>query len=299
MKSVFQNWSDVRVFLAVVREGSTLAASRVLGIAQPTAARRIEALEHTIGLSLFERDTQGFRPTPAAQALVKSAEALETAASDFADVANRLSASESGVIRITAAIAAFTPGLSALLEDFVKIHDGVRFEFLPSDDHVDLSAGAADIALRITNNIVDQSLICRKITDVGGSLFASSRYATETSLPTSEDDLNGHKYVVFEGENVPHPINDWLLARIDAGQIAMACPDLRSMATAIEMGVGIGLLPTRYKHSTDSVVRCFELPKETASIAWLLVNPTAYRRPEVKAFTAFFAPRYSALFRDK
>ena len=56
MKSEFRDWSDVRVFLAVVRAGSTLAASNSLGMAQPTVARRIEALEHALGLVLFERD---------------------------------------------------------------------------------------------------------------------------------------------------------------------------------------------------------------------------------------------------
>ena len=56
MKSDFRDWSDVRVFLAVVRAGSTLAASKSLGMAQPTVARRIEALEHALGLVLFERD---------------------------------------------------------------------------------------------------------------------------------------------------------------------------------------------------------------------------------------------------
>ena len=39
------------------------------------------------------------------------------------------------------------------------------------------------------------------------------------------------------------------------------------------------------------------MPPETSTSVWLLVNPAAYRRPEVKAFTTFFVPRYQALFR--
>jgi DNA-binding transcriptional LysR family regulator len=39
MKSAFQNWADVRVFLAVMRTGSTLAAAKVLDMSQPTVAR--------------------------------------------------------------------------------------------------------------------------------------------------------------------------------------------------------------------------------------------------------------------
>jgi DNA-binding transcriptional LysR family regulator len=298
MKSVFQNWSDVRVFLAVLRAGSTLAASRTLGISQPTVARRIEALEHAIGLILFERNTRGFQPTPAAQALNDTAKALEAAAGDFSDEAGRLNANQSHVIRITAVEAAFNIRFSTILEDFIKSYGDVRFDFMPSDDQIDLSAGEADVAIRIANKIDDQSLICRRITDIRTSLFASISYAAKTTLPTAEDELCGHKFVVFKGKSVPHLVNNWLLTRIEASQIAMTCPDMKSMSAAVQMGAGIGMLPTRFKANTDGVVACFELPIETAITAWLLVNPTAYRRPVVKAFTAFFAPRYSALFRE-
>jgi len=223
---------------------------------------------------------------------------VEAAANAISDVVNGFNASTSRVIRITVVEAAFDNRLSAILEDFISTHGDVQFEFIPSDGYVDLSAGEADIAIRMTNTIDDQSLICRKITKIRTSLFGSQSYAAKFPLPTMEQDLSVHGFVVYKGENVPHLVNDWLLARIDTSQIAMTCPDMKSMVTAIQMGVGIGLLPTRFKHNTDGVVPCLELPEETATAAWLLVNPTAYRRPEVKAFTAFFAPRYSAMYRE-
>lgn len=65
------NWSDISVFLTVCREGSTLAASKQLGVSQPTVARRIDALEHQLGLTLFERDTHGFKPTLTAKGLLR------------------------------------------------------------------------------------------------------------------------------------------------------------------------------------------------------------------------------------
>jgi DNA-binding transcriptional LysR family regulator len=298
MKNVFKNWSDVRVFLAVLRAGSTLAASKSLGIAQPTAARRIKALEHELKLVLFEPDTRGFRPTPDAQALVEAAEVFEAAAIDLSEKTTKLSATSSGVIRITAVEAVFTGQFSAILEDFVDSFGDVQFEFIRRNDVVDLSAGEADVAIRLTNTIDDQSLICRKITQLTGSLIASKNYAKKHGIPASEDELGSHKFVVYDGKNVPHLINNWLLDRIDASQIAMTCTDVESLETAVEMGAGIGPLPTRYAYSRDKVVACFELPPETSTTSWLLVNPSAYLRPEVKAFTAFFAPRYSALFRD-
>jgi hypothetical protein len=43
------DWDDVRVFLAVAREGSMRAAGRALGLSQPTIARRLAAFEASRG----------------------------------------------------------------------------------------------------------------------------------------------------------------------------------------------------------------------------------------------------------
>ncbi|MFC6640002.1 LysR family transcriptional regulator [Sulfitobacter sp. JBTF-M27] len=298
MKSVFQNLSDVRVFLAVLRAGSTLAASKTLGMAQPTVARRIEALEHALKLVLFERNTQGFAPTQNALSLVPSAEAVEEAAKAIDLKAAQLASVQSGTIRITAVMDAFNPRLSAILKEFVASYSNVNFELIPSDDAINISSGDADVAIRWTNKEIDDpSLICRKLTTVTHSLFASKSYAPVCDFPHSESDMEGHKYLVFGGNRMK-PINKWLLERIKPDQIAMTCQDFKAMATGIQMGAGIGVLPTRFMKSDETLVQCIELPEYLGSTVWLIVNPTAYRRPEVKAFSAFFAPRYSAHLRN-
>jgi hypothetical protein len=43
------DWNDVRVFLAVAREGSMRAAGRAPGLSQPTIARRLAAFEASFG----------------------------------------------------------------------------------------------------------------------------------------------------------------------------------------------------------------------------------------------------------
>ena len=299
MKSVFQNLSDVRVFLAVLRAGSTLAASKTLGMAQPTVARRVEALERTLGLDLFERNTQGFRPTPDALALVSNAEAVEAAAHELDSVASRLANTKSRTIRITAVTDAFNPRLSAILESFVDSFGNVNFDLVPNDDAVDISSGEVDVAIRWTNaEISDPALICRKLATVGVSLIASKTYAAKFELPRSEAEMEGHQFLAWGGKLADNAMNKWLLQRISPEQIAMTCQDFKAMETAVQMGAGIGTLLTRFARSSDTLVHCFELPKDLGSSVWLLVNPTAYRRPEVKAFTAFFAPRYSTLLRE-
>lgn len=49
------NSDDLRLFLAVMREGNMLAAARRAGIDHSTVARRISALEAALAARLFDR----------------------------------------------------------------------------------------------------------------------------------------------------------------------------------------------------------------------------------------------------
>jgi molybdenum-dependent DNA-binding transcriptional regulator ModE len=65
------DWDNVRVFLAVAREGSMRAAGRALGLSQPTIARRLAAFEATFGgPSLFDRLPEGLRLNAAGEELI-------------------------------------------------------------------------------------------------------------------------------------------------------------------------------------------------------------------------------------
>ena len=67
------NWDDMRVFLAVAREGTLSAAARHLKVTQPTAGRRLRALEDSLAARLFDRLPQGFVPTAAGTAPTSTA----------------------------------------------------------------------------------------------------------------------------------------------------------------------------------------------------------------------------------
>ena len=295
MNSAFRNWSDLRIFLAVIRAGSTLAASRMLDIAQPTVARRIDALEHETDLTLFDRDTRGFRPTKAAQALLPLAEAIETAALDFAAKAHDLT--HTRPIRITAFSANFSPRVTQIFNDYSATHPGVKFEFLPSVKPLDLSAGEADIALRITRKETDQTLICRHISTAQFTLFGSRSYADKHGLPTSADDLCGHSFITFERDDTSPAMHDWMVRHVSPDQIVLSCHEVELLHAAIRSGRGLGLINVRMAASEDDLIACFDPPPELSAQHLMLVAPDAHRRPEVREFTKFFGPRYAAIFK--
>src|ERR1700759_4726155 len=70
-------WSDLRVFLAIAREGTLGAAARRLGQSQPTMGRRLRTLELAVGQTLFQRTGDGFVLTDEGSAVLGHAERME------------------------------------------------------------------------------------------------------------------------------------------------------------------------------------------------------------------------------
>src|SRR5262244_1758805 len=62
---------ELHVLLAVAQAGSMAKAAAQLGISEPAVSRAISDMEHTLGVSLFDRSSRGVEPTPYGCALIK------------------------------------------------------------------------------------------------------------------------------------------------------------------------------------------------------------------------------------
>src|SRR5215831_21250451 len=71
------NWDDIRVFLALEREGTLLGAGKVLHVNHTTVARRLKALEEDLGTRLLDQTPDGYVLTPAGESIVRFAESME------------------------------------------------------------------------------------------------------------------------------------------------------------------------------------------------------------------------------
>jgi len=67
---------DLYVFFAVVQSGSMAKAATHLRVSPPAVSQIIADLEHTLGVSLFDRSPQGVEPTTYARALLKGGAAV-------------------------------------------------------------------------------------------------------------------------------------------------------------------------------------------------------------------------------
>src|SRR4029079_15550010 len=198
------DWNDLRYFLSVAREGSTLAAAKALRVSQTTVARRIAALEAAIGFPLFEKRQAGYALTPAGQDLLQRAEQVEHAATGFADAASAQSRDVSGSVKITTeeiyAITLLTPLLRELHEKFPDI----VFDLDTSQEVRDLGAGEADISLRSTKTTTQLAagLVGRQLCVDDWALYCSRDYAARHGVPRTRAQMKKHAFIGGGGGNL-------------------------------------------------------------------------------------------------
>jgi metallo-beta-lactamase class B len=134
------DWSDLKYFLAVAREGSSLAAARALRVNQSTVHRRLLELEKRLGCPLVERRPSGHRLTEYGKELQPYAECVEQAANALRRHAETFDKDMRGTVRLTCATTiAHRLMRSELLDKFQKRYPGIKIELLMIDRVLDLS----------------------------------------------------------------------------------------------------------------------------------------------------------------
>jgi DNA-binding transcriptional LysR family regulator len=247
-------WSDLRIFLAIAREGTLGAAARKLGQSQPTMGRRLRALEQDVGHTLFQRTGDGFILTDEGSAMLTHAERIEE---EVLAIQRQLSGQDQqleGAIRVSSSDWFGTHMLTPILAEFACLHPRVVVELVTSAHHLSLVRREADMVFRI-RPFDDPDVISRRLLRIpygayiklgldhprAGDGIGTPLITMDTALATLPDAVwlkrilpNGH--VVSRSNNrdvqgqmcahgagvavLPRPLGDALsgLERIDLGE---------------------------------------------------------------------------------
>jgi DNA-binding transcriptional LysR family regulator len=281
-------WDDLKHFLAFARSGSMQAAGKALGVNQSTVQRRIAELERHIGRRLVERHLGGYRLTALAGALRSAAEDVEAAVTAFE---RHLAASDkdpTGTIRLTCgSTVADRLRRTPLIDAFHARYPGLRVELVISDRSLDLAKGEADIAIRV-GEPRDEALVCRKITDVSWSVYASHAYVERHGRPDNLDDLQDHLIVDCDGSIADYPGARWIRSVAPHATVATRSDHWQGLMLAVKAGAGLAALPHFQGASESELVRVIDniglvLP------FYLLMHRDMQQTPRVRAFADFVA----------
>ena len=131
-------WSDLRIFLAIAREGTLGAAARKLGQSQPTMGRRLRALEQAVGHTLFQRTGDGFVLTDEGSAVLSHAERMEEDALALQRQLAGHGQQLEGLVRLSSSDWFGAHVLTPVLAEFAGVHPGVVVELITSAQHFSL-----------------------------------------------------------------------------------------------------------------------------------------------------------------
>lgn len=142
------DWDDCRIFLALAREGTLSGAARQLAIGVATVSRRIERMEHGLGLPLFLRTQNGYVLTDQGEMLLPPAEAVELAMLEMRKEASDHSAIR-GVVRLASIESLIVPFIVPALAPLLSANPGLDVEILFASAMVNMHRHDADLALRM------------------------------------------------------------------------------------------------------------------------------------------------------
>ena len=283
-------WDDIAVFLALYRERTTGRAAAALKVSQPTVVRRIAALEHALGITLFERSPTGLNPTGAAERLLPIAERVERSICQFSGEVELLAETSLKRIRLTL-LDHFEQVMIPVLRSFRARWPDVQTDLLPSDRMYDLMRGEADIAIRGRERPSEDELVVRELPPCGWAIYASAENWSEESSPCASE-IGQHPLALLDGPPGRLPVYQWLESLVDADERVIRCSNFRSLASTIASGAAMSALPCTMGDADPQLVRCFA-PLERFDVPIYLVGRrTILRRPAARdlfdSITAYF-----------
>ena len=284
--------NDIRIFLAVASEGSTLAASKKLNINQTTVGRRIQALETMLGLTLFERDTRGYSLTFQGSALIDVAKKMEAAAENVLARAIHLGRAADGRIRVTAAHSSMAHWVLPLVSEFRKQSPNIHFETNASEQYVSLENGEADVAIRAADKITGDTLIVKKLPSVRWGVYCSKIYLAANGMPRSLDDLIKHPVLSYPDAMIEGvKLLKLLDQHVDKTKIVSTVDSVVTMAASLLSEKAVGVLPCVEGDQLPDLVMCFTTEDLTSGL-WLVASREAYQEPPVRKFMKFFGANF-------
>ncbi len=233
-------WETQQVFLAVLRTGSLSAAARSLGIAQATARRRIDALEQSVGTSLFVRSSEGLRPTDAASELIGHAQSMALAAEAFARAASAQANMPGGTVRITGNQLIGVEVLPPLLREVRSVHPQLMIELSVSNRLQDLTSQEADVAVRI-HRPTESALVTRHVGDLQVGLYATSQLLEHLGTPDCLQALSEYPIIGPDRNLKEHAFLMQQGFTSNAGNSVIRSDNHLAQFAALRAGLGIGV----------------------------------------------------------
>ncbi|MCG6863064.1 MAG: LysR family transcriptional regulator [Chromatiaceae bacterium] len=269
------NWDDLRLFLAVARNGSISGGAKTLELQHSTVSRRMRKLEEDLGVRLFEKMRNGYELTVAGEKLKVAAGRMECEALDVDGALSGKDTRLAGTLRVTAINNMATTVLMPMFTSFSRRYPEVALHIMVSNSDASLAQREADVAVRLSNAPPD-TLIGKRVTTVASTVYGSYQYLDALRENGGEPQWLGVECCVFH--------KSWTKKSCGGQSHRFFVDDTLLTQAALREGMGVSILPCFMGDPDPSLERFCDPDPEWNLGMWLLLHPDLKRTARVLAF---------------
>ena len=189
-----QRLKAMAVFAAVVKTGSFNKAAALLQISRPAVSEQIRKLEDLLKVRVLQRSTRRLNVTPEGEKVLPLAQSVLDSLMMTEKVL--LQDQLRGKIRLTATYDIAHNWLLPRITTFRQQYPHIEFDFLISDEKVDLIKNQIDLAIRVSS-MDELGFVARKLFEDKLEVYASPNYLNRCAKPVTTESLIEHKWVVI------------------------------------------------------------------------------------------------------
>ena len=280
---------DYDLFAEVAQAGSLSAAARRLRLSPAMVSKRLARLEARLGVALVHRTTRRLALTPAGEGFRADLTRIRDAVEEAEARVTGARAAPAGPLRVSAPTSFGRLHIAPHLHRFLAGHPLVALQFDLSDGFVDLSAGGADLAVRIAAD-VPAGVTAHALAPSRRILCAAPAYLARHGTPASVADLKHHgllaatgqlpwrlaaggRSVRVEGDSAVRTDSSELVRELALTGVGVALRSLWDVAPQLRAGALVRVLP-EWEGSADVTI-------------WAAHPRSALVPPAVRAFVGF------------
>ena len=276
------DWDTLRIFRAVAELSSMNAASARLSESTPTISRKIDELERTLGVKLFERSTRGVELTLEGRSVLTYVEMIAANANQMIAQTVKHDPTIGGGVRIIAGDGLGPYWIAPKLGAFLDQNPNIRVKLSIDNTVPDLTEIDEPVIAVHLSPPTHHGVISNRLGTVHYIGFASPEYLKQHPAPESLFEYYKHRCIL-------HPSYVWQTERwapkvSSAGRMtdfALVIDSGVAMLEACAAGAGIAIMPS-FIASIDSRIVPLDLPELAPLEFWMSYTERVKRMPHAR-----------------
>lgn len=195
--------NGIRIFTAVVKQGSYAKAAKVLNLSNSAVSKAISSLEERLGVVLFQRTTRQIKLTEEGRIYFESCEKALTGLMETEEELKLQKQNVGGTVRLSLPVLFGKRWVLPILLDLSESYPHINFDVSFTNEAVDLIDNEIDLTIRIGHLPDSTHLMAKLITYQGITTCASPLYFRKHGTPETIDSLREHQCIVAKSSKGP------------------------------------------------------------------------------------------------